>query len=393
MKPRDAKKSKKAEYEEEYAASKKNGETFFPETIARDAIMALFVVGTIITLAVLFPAQTEPPADPTSTTYNPRPEWYFLFFFQFLKLFPGFLEPVAAVIIPTVAILILVLIPFLDRNPERRYSSRKLIIGTGIITIALLGTMGVIGGISAPSRPAGEESPMVQAGRKVYKEINCGYCHSISGVGGAVGPDLSNIGGTRTEEQLTTYLKNPDAMVDATLHPKLLYTDEELHALVTYLLTLGAPVEYSDEAPVLFAKYCSSCHAINGRGGRVGPDLSTIGDRRSLNFLESFTVNPSSVFGGSTMPAYEDTLTKEQIANLAAYMANQKGTTPPPPPPPPEITALPLIPHDINGRGNCLACHETGLGDATVVPSDHTGRTNDMCLGCHKPGESGESDD
>ncbi|MFH1646961.1 MAG: c-type cytochrome [Chloroflexota bacterium] len=384
MRPRPPAKTKKEIYEEEYNASKKGGETFFPDTLSRDAIVALIVVAAIFVLAVVLPAHSEPPADPTSTTYNPRPDWYFLFFFQFLKLFPGYLEPVAAVIIPTIAILVLVLIPFLDRRLERRYSRRKPMLAAGILVVLLLGAMEVGGALSAPSRPAGEESHMVQAGREVYREVNCSYCHGVGGVGGAVGPDLSNIGGELTEEQLTVYLKNPNAMVPDTLHPKLLFTDEELQSLVAYLLTLGAPVSYTAQAPVLFQQNCSSCHMISGQGGTLGPDLTTVGDRRSVNFLESFTSDPKSVFAGSTMPAFKDIITSEQIKDIAAYLANQKGGAPPPPPPPPGMTSPPGVPHEVEGRENCQACHETGVGRAPRIPNDHTGRTNEMCLSCHE---------
>jgi len=99
--------SQKETYKETYEASKKGGESFFPETLARDAAIALVIVAVIVVLAIVFPAHSEPPADPTSTTYNPRPEWYFLFFFEFLKLFPGWLEPVAAAVVPTIALIVL----------------------------------------------------------------------------------------------------------------------------------------------------------------------------------------------------------------------------------------------------------------------------------------------
>jgi menaquinol-cytochrome c reductase cytochrome b/c subunit len=375
-------KNRKEKYEEEYNASKKGGESFFPDTIVRDAIIALIIVAVIFILAALSPAQTEPPADPTSTTYNPRPEWYFLFFFEFLKLFPGFLEPVAAIIIPLIVIILLVLIPFLDRRLERRYSRRKGMLATGIIVIMAFAALEVGGAVSAPSRPAGEESPLVQKGRQVYREVNCSYCHSINGVGGAIGPDLSSIGGQLDKEELTVYLQNPDAMVPETLHPKLLFTSDELDALVAYLLTLGAPVNYSAQAPELFAQHCLSCHELNGQGGHIGPDLTGIGDRRSLSFIESFTSNPSSVISGSTMPAFNKTLTREQIDDIAAYLASQKVGSPAPPPPP-GMTSAPEVPHVIEGRGNCLACHESGVGLAPRLPSDHAGRTNDMCLTCH----------
>ncbi len=78
--PFSSAKSKKEIYKEQYEASKQGGESFFPDTMARDAIVALGIVVVLFLLAIFFPASSEAPADPTTTTYNPRPEWYFLFF-------------------------------------------------------------------------------------------------------------------------------------------------------------------------------------------------------------------------------------------------------------------------------------------------------------------------
>ncbi len=327
-------KSKKEIYTEQYEASKQGGEAFFPETLARDAIVALLVVTAIIALAIILPARSEPPADPSSITYNPRPEWYFLFFFQFLKLFPGWLESVAAVVVPVLALLMLGLVPFLDHSPERRWSQRRPILGIGILMVSVLAVLEIAGAISAPSRPVGEESLTVQEGRKVYQAINCAYCHSINGAGGHIGPDLSTVGATLDKQTLTTYLQNPHAMVPATLHPKLEFTQEELDTLAAYLLTLGAPVTYSAQAPALFEKECSACHMINGKGGTVGPDLSGVGKYRSVTFLQAFIIDPKSVLPGATMPAYRKLLTQDQIKDLAAYLFSLKGGTPAPSPSP-----------------------------------------------------------
>jgi mono/diheme cytochrome c family protein len=198
-------------------------------------------VAVIIILAIVFPATLEAPADPTSTTYNPRPEWYFLFFFQFLKFFPGWLEPVAAAIIPAVALIIFILIPLIDRGYKRRWSDRKVGVGVGVLAVGAFAALVVAGALSAPARPAGEASPLVQSGREVYTEVNCAYCHSIGGAGGTIGPDLSIVGGQLDPAQLQVYLRDPHAMVPTTLHPKLQFTEEELDALVAYLETLGAP--------------------------------------------------------------------------------------------------------------------------------------------------------
>src|ERR1035437_6595813 len=124
--------SQKEVYDKLYKNSKVGGEPFVPHTVAKDAAVALLVVALIIALALLFPATSEAPADPTSTTYVPRPEWYFLFFFQFLKMFPGSLEPISAVVIPTTFIILLLLVPFLSRGVDRRWSKRKLSVGLGV---------------------------------------------------------------------------------------------------------------------------------------------------------------------------------------------------------------------------------------------------------------------
>lgn len=372
-------KSIKEIYREQYEAAKKGGETFFPETVARDAIVALLIVIAIVVLAIIFPVTSEAPADPTSTTYNPRPEWYFLFFFQFLKFFPGQLEPLAAAIIPMLAIMIFILIPFLGRGMGRHWSQRRLGIGLGTLVVALFIALVVGGVMSAPASPAGEASPLVQSGREVYQEVNCAYCHSISGRGGNIGPDLSAVGAQLDGGRLSTYLKDPHAMLPTTLHPKLQFTEEELDALVAYLLTLGALVSYTAEAPQLFEENCVGCHMINGQGGTLGPDLSTVGSRRSVSFLESFTADPKAVFPGTTMLTFKDMLTPEQIRDIAAYLSGLRGEAAPTPISP----GVPPIPHTLEGRDDCLMCHAEG--GFKPFPADHDGRTSDTCRTCHQP--------
>jgi ubiquinol-cytochrome c reductase cytochrome b subunit len=320
---------KKEAYQAQYEATKQGGESFFPETLVRDSIIALVVVAVIMTLAIVFPHSSEAPADPTSTTYNPRPEWYFLFFFEFLKLFPGWLEPIAAVVVPVAAILLLLAVPFLSRGLNRQWSARKLSLGIGGLAVIVLAVLEITGAMSAPARQAAELSPLEIEGERVYRDVNCSYCHAINGVGGAIGPDLSSIGSQLNEEQIMTYLRNPDSMVPNTLHPKLQFTEEELDALTAYLLTLGAPANYTAEAPILFQKNCSSCHTINGQGGTLGPDLSTVGSRRSISFLESFTSDPRSVVPDASMPAFHNVLTPEQIADIAGYLSSLKEQPPP----------------------------------------------------------------
>jgi ubiquinol-cytochrome c reductase cytochrome b subunit len=356
------KKDRKKVYEESYEASKKGGESFFPDTLVRDSIFALIIVAIIIILAVVFTHVSEAPADPTSTNYNPRPEWYFLFFFEFLKFFPGWLEPVAAILIPVLAIIILIVVPFLDRGIGRFWARRKPALAIGGLVVLALIALEVGGAITAPTRPSVEVNQLVLDGQKVYRDVNCSYCHSINGVGGAIGPDLTNIASKLTKNQLTTYLQNPDLMVPNTLHPKLQFTPDEMTALVAYLETLGPPVSYSSQAPQLFAQNCSSCHTINGQGGTEGPDLSKEGSIRNMEFLQSFISDPRSVIPNAGMPAFHNALTPDQIKDIAAYLFNLKGQTPSPTPPvsiSPTATSTTTINASQLYSNNCASCHGT----------------------------------
>jgi len=94
-------------------------EPLFPNQIFKDTIFIGMVFIALAVMAVLFPATLEPQADPTDSTYNPRPEWYFYFVFQMLKIFEGKLELLGTVILPNLGAAALLLVPFLDRSPER----------------------------------------------------------------------------------------------------------------------------------------------------------------------------------------------------------------------------------------------------------------------------------
>src|SRR5262249_46887190 len=81
MKPQD-----KQAYLEEYELLKKKGKPFFPYAVLKDSVMMLIVVGVIILMSIVLGAEQGPKADPTTTTYVPRPQWYFFFLFDLLPL-------------------------------------------------------------------------------------------------------------------------------------------------------------------------------------------------------------------------------------------------------------------------------------------------------------------
>ena len=95
--------------------------------------MAVVVMASIITMSIVLGAELGPKADPTTTTYTPRPEWYFFFLFELLRVIkPPALVPLATIGIPTICMILLFLLPFYDRGPERRPERRPIATAAGI---------------------------------------------------------------------------------------------------------------------------------------------------------------------------------------------------------------------------------------------------------------------
>ncbi|MDQ2622667.1 MAG: cytochrome B, partial [Actinomycetota bacterium] len=128
--------AEKEEYLREYEVLKKKGKPFFPYAVAKDSVMFLIVVVVIAVMSIILGAEQGPKADPTTTTYTPRPEWYFFFLFEVLRVVkPPELVPIAAIGIPTLCLIALLGLPFYDRNPERRPEKRPIATTAGILTI------------------------------------------------------------------------------------------------------------------------------------------------------------------------------------------------------------------------------------------------------------------
>jgi len=90
-------KQEKEQYLREYSILKGQGKPFFPYAVAKDGAMACVVMVVIITLSIVLGAELGPKADPTTTTYTPRPEWYFFFLFELLRVIkPPALVPLAS---------------------------------------------------------------------------------------------------------------------------------------------------------------------------------------------------------------------------------------------------------------------------------------------------------
>jgi ubiquinol-cytochrome c reductase cytochrome b subunit len=220
-------------------ARSSRSEPLFPQQIFKDTQFILVLFLALCALALFAPAPLEPQADPTDSTYNPRPEWYFYFVFQMLRVFEGPYEVVGTVVLPAVAVLALVLIPFLDRAPERDPAKRKLMMsGAGAVVAAVLAL--TIAGARAPMviAPA-VTTESVLAGREIYARSGCANCHAIHGKGGTIAPDLTHVGARRPDaEWHIRHFKDPRSVVPGSIMPRIDLTDKELHELADYMLSL-----------------------------------------------------------------------------------------------------------------------------------------------------------
>jgi mono/diheme cytochrome c family protein len=250
------------EYLREYEEEKKKGVPFWPDIIFKDALVAFILFVVLVALAYLLGSSLEEIADPSDSDYTPRPEWYFLFLFQLLKFFPGDLEVIGVIVLPVIAIVFLILLPWLDRSNKRHPSSRPVVTGITLFGIAAAVFLTVQAVEEAPP-PAGTtaEGDRVAA---LYVD-NCSGCHGSS-VSVAPGTDLFAIISAGTHEGMPSW--NADLAAD------------EIDALVGFIL---AP-----RGNEVFAANCAECHTAEQLIETDAIDLRT------------------ALEGGSTYPAHAD---------------------------------------------------------------------------------------
>jgi ubiquinol-cytochrome c reductase cytochrome b subunit/menaquinol-cytochrome c reductase cytochrome b/c subunit len=215
----------KEEYLREYALLKSQGKPFFPYAVAKDSIMAVVVMAVIITMSLVLGAELGSKANPTTTTYVPRPEWYFFFLFELLRIIrtPSFV-PMATIGVPTLCMILLFLLPFYDRGPERRPERRPIATITGITVICAMAYL-TYSGANAGSPTAIEmatPASVTQAGgkllaeyeegKKVVAQSGCLACHKLGDNGNSgPGPDLTHIADRIPRQAIARTLVNPTA--------------------------------------------------------------------------------------------------------------------------------------------------------------------------------------
>jgi len=227
------------QYLRDYSILKSQGKPFFPYAIMKDSVMAAITIGVIIMLSILFGAELGPKADPTTTTYTPRPEWYFFFLFELLRVVkPPDLVFIATIGIPTLCLVLLLMLPFFDRNPERNPLRRPIAVTAGIATIAAMAYLTVLGALAgAPTEIDLATAPQYEEGKEITASSGCLGCHKIGENGGTLGPNLTEIGDKLGKDAIARTLINPTSPMPSfrTLqeeHP------EQFNKLVQYVASL-----------------------------------------------------------------------------------------------------------------------------------------------------------
>ncbi len=218
----------KEAYLREYSILKSQGKPFFPYAVAKDGLMAVVVMISIIGMSLVLGAELGPKVDPTTTTYTPRPEWYFFFLFEVLRVIkPASLTPLAAIGVPTICMILLFLLPFYDRSPERRPERRPIAMAAAFFTIAAMAFLTYegahagspnqidMGPPTAVANAGGETLRTWEAGKQVVAQSGCLACHKIGENGGTLGPNLTDIGGRLARQAIARTLVNPTAPMPA----------------------------------------------------------------------------------------------------------------------------------------------------------------------------------
>lgn len=248
--------AQKEAYKKDYAAAKADGKPFFPYAIYKDHIVALVAIGIVILLAISVRVGIGEPINPATTDFIPRPEWYFFFLFELLKVFknqsPLLPLIMATFIVPNILMALLFLLPFIDRGPERRIWKRPFAMATATVIIFFLAFLTWKGahaqaGLSGDGPTLSGLDADGEAGLALFVDKSCGGCHVLKdfGVTNIGAPELTNegtkvvAGGDRDVQWQIDHLKDPKSKTPGSAMPVIALTDAERESLAKFLVGLG----------------------------------------------------------------------------------------------------------------------------------------------------------
>lgn len=252
---------------------------FWPDQIFKDLLVMAGLLVILIGLSVFVRAPITGRADPLNTSYSPKPEWNFLFLYQALKIFKGAWEPLGTVGLPTIILLLFVSLPFLDRRPERNPLKRPVVMSLGFMFVAGVIYLTVMGDISNVTANAEQAAPATKS--------------------------------TATKSTAASTAQATTAKSAAKpLGGKVIPASEKAQIKLGHQLFMS--------------QGCIGCHAVNGAGGHVGPDLAFESQKgRTKAWLMAQLINPRAHSASSIMPSFKH-LPKPKREALVAYLLSLK---------------------------------------------------------------------
>jgi menaquinol-cytochrome c reductase cytochrome b/c subunit len=263
----DERRAEHARYKEDV---KSRGKPFYPYAMFHDTAMSLLVVCVIVGLAVVWKVTADEgpteedsgwlgklydeKADAGTTSFIPRPDWYFYFLFYLLRIFKW---PESVVIgtvgIPTIALLLLLALPFIDLRRERRPLRRPVALVAAVLTVISMGTLTYKGATAEEAlgselvaeipRWAQEQgfagNEQAEEGARIFALAGCATCHTYLGSGASQldAPDLSEIGaGGRDEQYFVDYVSDPSAFGNNVMPKFEQLGEENLRAVAAFLV-------------------------------------------------------------------------------------------------------------------------------------------------------------
>jgi menaquinol-cytochrome c reductase cytochrome b/c subunit len=262
-------KERRAQHQQYKEDVEARGKPFFPYAMFHDTVMSLIVVAVIIGLACVwyFTADEaveaegasgsgalgvlyEEKADPGTTSFIPRPDWYFYFLFYLLRIFKWPDSVVLGTVgVPTIALVLLLALPFIDRRRERRLSRRPVAVVAAVLTALSMGVLTYKGAVAEEGTEAvGDVARWIeennipegeaQQGAEIFAESGCTNCHLYlgSGVSNLGAPDLSDWGQDGDAARARAYVANPRQFGNQVMpvYGNTL-SDEQLDAIAAFL--------------------------------------------------------------------------------------------------------------------------------------------------------------
>jgi len=297
---------------------------FFPGQVFKDTVAIFIMFAILFALAAIVRVPLGKIADPTDTTYIPRPEWYFLFLFQILKFFEGPMEIVGSMVLPGIAVALLFATPFLDRGAAVKLRQRTFAIGVVLFAAIGWGSLTYAAMRTTPHKdPWQNFIPEDLAAVGSFRQGQCWQCHGVTPGDSKAGPNLADIAVHEERDVLVAHFKQHagnSGLKDLQLRQLgnfMRKLDDESVAAIA-----SAPENIVGGAQLYMKTNCGICHALNGAGGKSGPPLNAVAKRRDRAWMEGHFADPQKFSPGTMMPPYK--FSPVEMANMLAYMETLK---------------------------------------------------------------------